>query len=251
MKHKDYPGSVLEEKVNSVDVKIIGVDHEYDFLKKHYSFFEEKISESDAIMLEQVIGGDFWDSDFFGGGGLGGIAHSQRKKVYQADPNTPLSLFVGFPVQTALGAALAGYSIFNMYDIEKILPNLVNLGIGLYSFAGGLFGFCMRAKIKYEKYGEAFYGLDDLLLYGQIDFRNVMIAEGIDKICHEIPEIKKLSCFHGDAHSHHIKTYLKNSKLRNIKKILYTPYWLLSHKKVREYTPVGSYCYDWQLSKEI
>lgn len=83
-------------------------------------------------------------------------------------------------------------------------------------------------------------------MYGDTDYRNLMIAHGIEKICTETKNIKKLACFHGEAHSKPIRTYLRNPTLRKIKRLLYKPtYELVSKTEVREYTPT----YDgWMLS---
>lgn len=89
----------------------------------------------------------------------------------------------------------------------------------------------------------------DILFYGETDYRNVMIAEGIDKISSEIKDVKNLACMHGAAHTRPIKAYLKNPTLRKTKKLLYKiTYDLASETKVREYTPDEL---GWLLSKKF
>lgn len=77
---QDYPCSTLEEKINSTDVSIIGVNHEKEFFKRYENFFYDRISCSDAIVLEHSVGGKFYDSKFFNE--LGMIAHKQKKRIY-------------------------------------------------------------------------------------------------------------------------------------------------------------------------
>lgn len=132
---QDYPCSTLEEKINSTDVSIIGVAHVKEFFKRYENFFYDKISCSDAIVLEQPVGGEFYDSKFFNE--LGMIAHKQKKKVYQADPvNTP-SFCTDF-MQGGLG-----FILISSFDIRTAL--------GLYLFLGSIPGSSIRYWLTTKK----------------------------------------------------------------------------------------------------
>ncbi|MDP2909013.1 MAG: hypothetical protein Q8N77_04380 [Nanoarchaeota archaeon] len=179
---QDYPCSTLEEKINSTDVSIIGVAHVKEFFKRHENFFYDKISCSDAIMLEQPVGGEFYDSKFFGE--LGMIAHKQKKRVYQADPvNTP-SFCTDF-MQGGLG-----FILISSFDVQAAL--------GLYLFLGSIPGSGIRYWLTTEKndatgdFTKIKNGYE-FLMYGDTDYRNLMIAHGIEKICTETKNIKKLA----------------------------------------------------------
>lgn len=255
MKPKDYPHSVLEEKVNSTEVSIVGVSHDYDFLCDYKQFLEEKITESDAIMIEGTSGkfeglpGEeeevyTWQYDSFFGP-ISNIAHSQKKRVYQADPSTPTSFAMDMG-QALFGAYTACVTSFN---------SLYALPIGVYLFSGSLIGTILRylpLTFSQHKQGKKFLNVRnsyEWLLYGDTDHRNLKIAEGIDKVCSKVKDVKKLACFHGDAHSKPIRVYLKNPLLRRIKKTLYLPtYRLVEESKVREFTPTGK---GWKLTRKI
>lgn len=240
MKPKDYPCEVLEEKINSTNVSIIGVSHDPDFMLEHESFFKEKISQSDAILLEHE---PYFKDGFFNE--IGRIAYSQGKRVYNADPMSKATGRLD-KIQGVLGFGLALSA--------GMLGELYALPVGLYFFLGSLGGTVLRymsagflaMKKSTVPDPKNYY---DILLYGETDYRNVMIAEGIDKISSEIKDVKKLACMHGAAHTRPIKAYLKNPALRKAKRLLYKiTYDLDSEKKVREYTPKDM---GWLLSRKF
>lgn len=240
MKPKNYPCEVLEEKINSTSVSIIGISHDPDFMFEHESFFKEKISQSDAILLECE---PYFRDGFFNE--IGRIAYSQGKKVYNADPMSKATGRLDL-IQGGLGFGLALSA--------GLLGELYAIPVGLYFFLGSLSGAIVRympAGLLAVKKSTApdpknYY---DILFYGETDYRNVMIAEGIDKISSEIKDVKKLACMHGAAHTRPVKAYLKNPALRKTKKLLYkVTYNLDSETKVREYTPDDM---GWLLSKKF
>lgn len=227
---KAYPYSILEEKVNSVDISIIGVSHNLDFFMEHSKFFYNKVSNSDAIIMEQPVCGDFWDSEFFGS--IGEIAHYKKKNIYQADPVTIVSSLLDAS-QGILGASM------------MLTGTLEMRMLGMYLLLGSFPGSLSRYLLSRSPDSEDVNNKHDLLMYGNTDQRNVVIAGGIKKICSKVGGIKKVSCIHGAAHSKPIKAYLQYPLLRKFKRMLYLPYEAVSQTKVREYTP--SY-HGWVLS---
>lgn len=87
MKVMDYPYPPIRDNVNGKDISILGVTHFPEFFKEHEPFFEEFISQQDALLLEESYV-DFQEDDFFGK--IGNIAKSQKKRIYQADPRNNL-----------------------------------------------------------------------------------------------------------------------------------------------------------------
>src|SRR3989339_704108 len=85
---------IIELKVNGKYLTLVGSNHgkfsgakcgESDFLKRKY-FYEGLIDESDIVVLEQPIDGEFYeDIPFFAKLGL--IAYDYDKEVYVIDPN--------------------------------------------------------------------------------------------------------------------------------------------------------------------
>jgi len=234
---ENYPFSVLEEKVNSVDVSIIGVEHTAKFFEEYKSFFEEKISQADSVVIEGVSAGNFWEFEFYKR--IGEIAKSQQKSVYMADTLKALPASIDI-VQGIAGVTLIYLGATGILrEISgqdmNLLSNIGNLSIGAYLFFGSVLGRVVR-EIRMGSH----YGLDNILLYGYHDYRDTVIASGINKLCNENNGIKKFVCIHGDSHSHPIRKYLKNPKLRRIKRLTYLPYDLISYQSVREYIPIGN-----------
>ncbi|GAG08118.1 unnamed protein product, partial [marine sediment metagenome] len=222
---ENYPCSRLEEKVNSVDVSIIGVEHTKEFFEKYKSFLEEKISQADAVILEDVIGGNFWDHEFYRK--IGEIASSQQKKVYQTDTIRRLPGFVDL-LQEVAGVSLIVLG-FSVGLLGFGLGSLGGTSLGVYLFLGSHDGRALRYLIHKGSH----YGLDNLLSYGYTDYRDATIADGIDKLCHENDGIKKFVCIHGNDHSEPIKKYLKNPTLRKIKRLTYLPFDLIASQPIR------------------
>ncbi|MBL7100599.1 MAG: hypothetical protein ISS23_01450 [Nanoarchaeota archaeon] len=241
MEQKDYPLSILEAKVNSVDVTIIGIRHKAKFFEKYKYFFEEKISHSDALILEDS-GKKFWEGkNCFRK--IGKIAQYHKKKVYHADSNKCLSAVIDL-MQGVQGIALIAVGV-KLGILGNSMSTLGYASVGTYLFFGSLPGRIVR----YICHGKnAKYGLDNLLLYGHDDYRETLIAGGINKLCRKNKGLKKIVCFHGDGHSKPIRTYLKHPILRKIKKLAYLPYHLLSNRRVREYVHDGE---SWKLERRI
>lgn len=101
MKPKNYPCEVLEEKINSTNVSIIGISHDPDFMFEHKNFFKEKIKQSDAILLEcePCLQDGFFNE-------IGRLAYSHGKRVYNADPMTKATSRLD-KIQRGLGLGLA------------------------------------------------------------------------------------------------------------------------------------------------
>lgn len=236
-----YPRPPIKEKINNKDISIVGVYHLPNFFLKYRTFFENLVSQHDAIVLEQSIE-NFWEHPFFGK--IAGIAYAQKKRVYQADPTSIPSQIVD---ATSCGVGM--YLILNSIKKPKrkisrreFLKRIGLAGIGAFIFFGSTPGFALR---RIHKESADSYGIDDILSYGNVDYRNIKIAEGIEKICHEVNDIEKIVAFHGGAHSKHMEAYLKNPALR-AKKLAYLPFEVISRKKVREYIPTKE---GWVLSR--
>jgi len=234
----EYPFDVNNHRINGKDVAVIGVEHVRPFFQRYQHFFEFVINAYDALVFEQPINGPFWYSDFFGD--LGDIACREMKTVYQSDSvtydSTSMDYMTGFTgaLVTGMGMSKGLRGAYSGMDRRGFLKMLGMLGVGSSLMLGSMPGIQMRMDFDMESAMD--YGPDDFLFYGDADHRNIMIAEGIDKICNEVDDIKSIAAIHGAFHTSGIDTYLSHPKLR-AKKLAYLPYNLLSLTKVREYEP--------------
>ncbi len=240
-----YPLSIIKEKINNKDVSMVGVCHIPKFFEENKISFENFVSRHDAMVLEESPE-NFWEDSFFGR--IADIAHTQKKRVYQVDPRKCLPPRTD-GISAGVGASLMLYAAIKKPRVKisrrEFLKKIGILGIGASLFFGSLPGIVLRSKIDEESIFS--YGADDFLTYGSTDYRDIKIAEGIKKICHEVSDIEKIVAFHGDAHSKHIEAYLKNPVLR-AKKLAYLPYEVISNTKVREYVPTEG---GWTLKRKF
>lgn len=246
----EYPYTNIEMVVNNVVVQNLGVKHTQKFFGKHYSFFEEQIGNSKAVIMEQPLQNQFFSvNNFFNS--IGRIAASKNLPVYIADTgwgdsrDTPVwwadlfqfvfGSYLFFNSAQSLGSRLKdryafqdGKTGISRRDFLKKTAKTLGFGIAGLSLAlgttpgNGLAGFISKK-----------HKLNDDLSYGKCDFRNIMIAEGVDKIT-RIQE-GPIVTIHGDYHPCHIMYYLRNPGWRKIKKALYLPWQLVQNTQVRKW----------------
>ncbi|OGM03301.1 hypothetical protein A3K72_03480 [Candidatus Woesearchaeota archaeon RBG_13_36_6] len=233
-----YPYPPIRETINGKDVSITGVVHSKEFFERYKPFFEEIIFQHDIIILEGVWGTEFWgDYDFYRL--IGTIAYSKNKRIYQVDPvNLPVSLIDYAQCFIGLRLILLGLpktrSEISRKEFLKLLGGLAIKGFGTSLVFGSLPGIWLRGLMSKEILIE--YGVDDLLTYGKTDFKNLMVAHGIDRICYEIDEFTSLVSLHGYTHYETVDAYLRNPVLRE-KRFVYLPYDLVGERNIREYVP--------------
>ena len=90
-------------------------------------------------------------------------------------------------------------------------------GVGLNLIASGLTGNFLKGLISDDLTTE--YGVEDAVSYGAlVDYGNVMIAEGVDKIT----KIQKgpIVMIHGEGHAKTSQYYLQHPNWRKLKKFL-------------------------------
>ncbi len=236
--YPDYPEYAMKESINGKEITIIGVQHTPEFLNSHKSFFEDRVAESDVMVLEQSIGGEFWESPFFGA--VGKIAHSKQKRIYQIDPLTMQSGLIDiFGIPTICISGIVHELRNEKTDRRKFLKKIGKIGVYSYLLSG-----TFPAKMS------IIYGSEDIYSYGLTDYRNVMIADGIERLSRQTDGIRKIVSIHGNAHADTVRGYIKDSEIREIKKNLYLPYdnKVLSKTKIREYVPDEN---RWRLTREF
>ena len=230
-----YPYPPIRETINGKDISIVGVVHEPGFFDQYRLFFKGVVSQHDVIVFEGGAGIDFWQySGVYAQAGA--IAYSQKKRVYQFDPSN-----------WAVGLLDTGQCAFGLWLIISAISSTTNkvsrraflkksiAGMGGASLVLGSYpGILLRGLISTQ--GLIGYGIDDLLTYGKTDFKNIMVAHGIDRLCHEVYDFDSLVSLHGYTHYETIDGYLMNRDLR-IKRLAYLPYEAIGEMGIREYVP--------------
>jgi len=241
----DYPFEPLKERISGTEVTIVGVEHEGRFFERYRSFFEEAVHQNDSVVLERNPLAEFSRDRFYGK--IGSLAHEQRKSVYQADPLTGLSIIMEPAIITLLLGTAAGANFEGLGRRRITRRDFLKLA-GLSAVAASVIGGTHHGTLLREFLGEDFseYDWKDLLSYGDKDFRDIRIAEGLGRIAQEGRERNLLS-LHGSGHTGGIREYLRSPALRN-KKYLYLLHELMGRTKIKEYRPVDS---GWALTREF
>jgi len=84
-----------------------------------------------------------------------------------------------------------------------------------------------------------------MISYGITDYRNIGIAEGLERLCNEVNNIKKVCAIYGAGHAETVHKYLMSPILRK-KHLIYLPYDFMFDAKIREYLPDKD---GWTLSR--
>lgn len=240
----DYKYPRISERINGKELAIWGVEHTREFFNQYKPLFEDLVRDNDVVVLEQMVGGDFWESNFFGR--VGELARGQGKKVYQIDP-VGLGNFLLDLGTTFAGGALIYNGVRGSKSQEKttrrnFLKRMGKLALGLPLVAGGLPGRLLLENLTTDI--SVSYGVDDQLGYGSCDYRNIVIAEGLARICNEVRDVSRICSIHGASHSEAVHEYLLSQNKRQ-KRLVYLPHDILGNTKIREYTPTSK---GWELT---
>jgi hypothetical protein len=255
MKNTPYPHEIIKKQVGNSKVELVGVTHTSEFFNSHRKFYERKIEESpEGIILEQPINFEFWekpgDNRFYSH--LGEIAYRNKINVYQTDPINIKSTVIDYSL------FLPGTELLSKGTSKKSIKMtrkefLKRLGL---SFSGASIVYGSFIPYAYVKTLVGEIPKVDFFSYGGTDWRNVKIAEGIEKIC-EKENPKKLTAFHGAGHTKQIEAYLNNTKIREMKNVLYAPLNFCGIKGARKYIPdkfetdFKKYNQSWKLEEII
>lgn len=223
----EYPLRTQIHEIKGAKVEIIGVEHDNDFFEKFEKFYEEKIFQSDSIVIEQPLFTEFWQENTFFGN-LSKIAYEKDLPIYQVDPMNTSASILGLGAYIGLMGLATNLSNNGNEEMSTYIHIFNQLG----SYLCGEIVSQIDRKInskknKLEKYRSIF-------TFGLIDWRNIHIANGIEKICAK-ENLNNLKVFHGAAHTEPISFYLDHPNIRKTKKQLYLPYNLVGETKTRKY----------------
>ncbi len=252
---RDYPCSIIKEKINNKNITIIGVVHTHSFLCRHFHFLKSQIYKADTLVLEQVVGGEFYhEKDFFGPVGNMAVPNP----IFVIDPINH-GVWCTDLVQGVLGMFIMTNPLFSYLNnqlvkrhmghirkklkLEKkpqeptrrnflkgLFKTTAQIGIGASLFGGSFLTFEVKGAFSEKMITK--YDLEDALTVGMLDFRNLMIAEGLDKMTRL--DYDNILLIHGEAHSDPIHFYATHPAHRK-KRFLYYPYELLGRKGIRKF----------------
>lgn len=269
--------NVIKERINDVDIWFLGVEHTPQFLIKHERAFRDLLQNSVLIVPERFPAEqkekDF-DNFVQDKPGLKGLLDDPQRKFFEiialvaerkpgkvavVDPSV-IGTSVLRGVLVGGGVIAAGEMIidFVSYIKEKTWENkkmtrreflkragkTALKGAAAYSllatepFPTGLFTGPVQEALGVGDKSYETFGIDDLLSYSGIDFRNVCIAEGLDKLTKSLSgKINgPITVIYGRAHIQPVISYLKDHpQERELKKKTYTPLALLGDQAVRSY----------------
>lgn len=221
MEKSDYPCSIIPRKENETEISLIGVHHNLPFFKKYKKFYEEEINKSDMVIVE---GGEYLmrkrsTINFFDR--LYEVAYEIKVPVLSIDPQNINTNFLDYLIP--FGSIAMG-SLGTRLKIP-VLPMLLHAG-GLSGLFGNTLGTAIRLgalngfNVEEDAQLKKFDPLIESLFLGEVDWRNVCIAKGLEEIT-EKENYKHISCFHGDIHNPQINFYLEHPKYREAKYNLY------------------------------
>jgi hypothetical protein len=234
----------IKETVNGKEVSILGVTHIDKFFNLYESKLNSYVTNKDALVLEGSPPKGFWEEEGFFNK-MGEIARKQEKKVYRVDPlNKNLARVEG--ATWALGPTLIYLGFRNPKKEISRRDFLKRLGLitaGSQITLGNLSSAAVKGALNSDIVFN--YGIEDLIQYGTTDYRNIVIADSLERICHKDNDIEKLGAIHGCFHSDPIRHYLKFPESRR-KRVLYLPFDLIGNKTISEYTPIDG---EWHLTQ--
>ncbi|MBR9676276.1 hypothetical protein GOV05_04670 [Candidatus Woesearchaeota archaeon] len=232
---ENYPYTIVERKISDTDITIVGVHHTNPFFEMHKNLIENLIFQNDSVFLEKPIHSEFWEYEFYTQ--LGNISNNLKKKVFQSDPRTPITDLVDEYIQPIIAAlfllSMAKEGKKTDYNRREFLNSAGKLGLGL-GLAWGTCGASVFRELITDNSG---YGLADLVSYGEFDYSNVLIADGLANLSKK-GRTNSIVAFHGASHTLKIVEYLDKPALRKIKKLYYAPYLALGSPFIKEYTPL-------------
>jgi|SRR3989338_4825168 len=265
----EYPYPVIDRVANGRNISIMGALHTREFFEWHSEYFGREIENADALVIEQsfidpnqgsenesllideIEELDFTDDEFFGR--IAKIAHENQIPIFIIDPFTEEIYNADHYIfaYAAMLTAFSGVDLIKRLAKEDITRRRffadMLLGAAGLSLAGGSFpGVHYREEINEEALQE--HGIDDLFFYGATDFRNIKIAEGLDRISNQVTGINNILSIHGAHHYKQIDAYLLNPELR-VRILAYPIYNELGNINIREYRPVR--ITDWVQVNEV
>jgi len=238
---KDFPWITVQEEIDGRFVNLLGVWHDSSYLPHVGKYLTQCIEQSDVLIMECNI--PLLDHpkqikkhvDFFKY--FAKKAAENDKDVWSIDP-----IYQNYERESAItigkiigGGLLLGISRMKMiperryYSFQKVkkpsrrkMLGLLGLcGLGAGTFVNGLadsFYFSgIRSFIGMSAEQYQTFGTDDIITHDHCDYRNIKIAQGLDKLIEHSPEGSEIVMLAGDLHIRQSFHYLTHPILRQAK----------------------------------
>ena len=223
-----YPRLVLEERLNGMEINLVGVIHSRDFFHKHENFFRNKINGSQAIFLED--GPREFTHEF--DRKIAKLAQENNKPIYIIEPSKMAYLILEF---AQIGTASFLGTSYLRINKNMSRRDFVKKGGATLFGAYLLFGAVPFKGFIQDFAGDESVKIDDAVTYGTIgDYRNLVAAENLDRISKKRHLEGQIPYFIGYGHVKGISAYLQNPNLRK-KRFIYFPQDLISDTSVRKF----------------
>jgi hypothetical protein len=236
-----YPKLILEERINGMNVNLVGVSHTRDFFHEHEDFFRDQIVNAPAVFLEDGPKGFTYEFDEE----IAKVAQETEKAIYIPEPSNGVHVLLDI-AQLGVGGYFAGSYLRKPKEISR--RSFLKKGgatlLGLYLAWGSFMprGFVQKAI------GDENVKIDDALQYGTVeDYRNIVVAENLDRASKRVQLEGSVPYFIGSDHVEGIHTYINNPELRR-KRIVYLPQDLISDTSFRKYEFLEG---KWKLTEKI
>ena len=237
------PPVILEERVDSLRVKLIGIQHGNGYYEEYHQQLEPEIIDAPALLLEGPMDSKnvFYDT-------VKDLAAKKNTPVYIVDYSSDV-LFHLDMVQGIIGGLLSTHALQCLINPEQSTRRhfLRQLAKGL---TGGLLvnGSFLGSSF-FHKHAPIERSFDDLLAYGLIiDYRNIVIADNLVRLSNVMDiEDRVIPFFIGSAHLPGIHTYLHHPDLRRAKRLLY-PINIFSNTAISKYEYSAG---EWIKTEEI
>lgn len=267
------PPEIFKDEINGKDVYFVGITHNPEYFSDHRQKLEEMIKKGSIIVPEIFpfeksgnVEAPFDDAEgsekFYWY--VSEVAKREHKTVVCVDPHVEIKF--AYAAGAMVGAGLATWLIAYFEALENIKKRKITRGKFLAIAVAGAIGYSLAGasplniplraleslvKGQDQVVKEASeYGIDDKLAYEAVNYRNVRIARGLDKLTRELPQNSgPIVVIYGAAHPKVIQSYIHDNRFEaEIKSKLYKPFSMVSDETIRTYTPENN---TWVLKSRI
>lgn len=235
----EYPYFVRDERIGTLNLRVIGVEHTSEFLEEHEEYFREELDRAGHLFLE----GGLETNTFYQS--LANMADGQHGIIYVPDDSSNIGHLLHDMTMSATGFQLVTRSLENPISRRNFFRK------GLMA-VGGLYLLTSLGGIRENILQGFFLGpegtLDNMLAYDcVVDLRNMVTAENFARAEKDLGIRGNATYFVGVGHVNGLRAYIRNPELRK-KRVLYLPQELFTDSKIKVYQKIDG---DWRVVKTV